>query len=215
MKQNGELQHDVEEAIKWEPLLNAAEIGVTAKDGVVTLFGTVDSYAKKLEAETATRNISGVRGIIEKIDVHFGSVKFSDEEIVRDILKAFKWTLDIPHHDIKIQAESGWITLTGEVSRNAQREKAKTVVHHTAGVRGVTNDILVKSDSEDAVEKEAIRKAIHRNWSFDEADVKVNVEGNKVTLKGTVHSLYQKNEAERIAWNAPGVWDVRNDLEVD
>jgi len=210
MKNNSELQKDVQDSIKWEPLLNAAEIGVTAKDGIVTLSGTVDSYTKKLEAENAAKNTAGVNVVVEKIKVKFGdSWQKDDNEI------AYKWNWEIPDDKVKVKVEDGWITLEGQLEWNFQRETAQNLVNIQAGVKGVTNNISIKSETHDAIERKDIEDALDRNWSIDREDIHIKVAVNKVTLMGTVSSYYQKDEAERIARNAPGVWSVVNDLVVE
>jgi len=216
MKTNAELQKDVQDAIKWEPLLNAAEIGVIAKDGVVTLTGIVDNYSKKLEAENATKSVSGVRGIVEKIEVKYaGSAKKSDTDIINESLNALKGNWEIPVSKVKVTVENGWVTLEGEVPWNYQREEARRAVSRLMGVKGVTNNLKIKSDAHDMLEKESIDRALARNWSTDDDDIDVKVSGHDVKLSGVVHSMYQKDEAERIAWNAPGVWSVKNELEIE
>lgn len=216
MKSNEDLQRDVQNAIKWEPLLHAAEIGVTAIDGVVTLTGTVDSYAKKYEAEEAAKKVSGLKALVEKIEIKFSSTwKKDDAEIATEILNALKWNWEIPSDDIIVKVENGWVRLDGEVRWNYQREAAKKAVKQLSGVLGVTNDIKLSAEAHDAIEKKDIQDALTRNWSISEQDIEVKVLGNKVTLNGSVDSFYQRDEAGRIAWNAPGVTSVDNELIVD
>ena len=216
MKSNEELQKDVQSAIKWEPLLNAAEIGVTAKDGVVTLTGTVDSYAKKLEAENAAKNVTGVRAVAEEIEINFNSsYSKNDTEIANEVLNAWKWNWEIPNDKIKVKVEKGWVTLEGELTWNYQKEAAKRVIIHLMGVKGVSNKITIKSETHDAVETASIERALERNWSIDDENIHVKVTGHTVKLTGTVDSIYQKDEAGRIAWNAPGVWTMDNELAVE
>jgi osmotically-inducible protein OsmY len=216
MKKNEDLQKDVQDAIKWEPLLNAAEIGVIAKDGVITLTGIVDSYAKKTEAEDAAKNVAGVMAVVEKIEIRFGNGwKKNDNEIATEILSAFKWSWEIPKDKVKVKVEDGWVILEGELTWNYQREAANRAVKNLPGVTGVTNNITIKSEIHDAVEKKGIERAFVRNWSMCDQDINVKVAGNRVMLSGTVNSLYQKEEAGRIAWGAPGVWAVDNELVID
>lgn len=216
MRSNEELQKDVQDAIKWEPLLNAAEIGVTVKDGVVTLSGIVSSYAKKMEAENAAKSVSGVKAVVEKIIIDFGEVvTIDDNKIADEILNAFKWNWDIPNNTMKVKVEDGWVTLEGVLEWNYQKEAARHSASKQLGVRGVVNEVLVRSESGDEVEKKDIELALARNWSVSTQNIMVRVSGNRVTLTGTVESLYQKDEAARIAWNAPGVWNVDNELAIE
>lgn len=215
MKKSEKLQKDVQEAIRWEPLLNAAEIGVTARNGVVTLTGTVDSYAKKWEAEIAAKSVPGVRVVIEKIDVKLNNNdgKKDDNEIADDLIKAARWNWQIPKEKIMATVKDGWVTLEGEVDWNYQREAAYEVARHQYGVQGVTNNITIK-ESQDQIEKEAIERAFMRNPILDDSDITVIVSDHNVTLRGTVPSWYQKDKAEKIAWNAPGVQNINNQLKV-
>jgi osmotically-inducible protein OsmY len=216
MKNNTELEKDVREEIKWSPILNGAEIGVTAKDGVITLTGTVDSYTKKLAAEDAAKRVKGVKAVAEEIRVQFsGAPLRSDTEIATSILDAFKSNWSVPDDDITVKVEEGWVTLSGEVSWNYQRESAVEDANKQTGVVGVTNLIAIKSDVADAVERESVESALRRDAFIDESDVFVNVSGGLVTLTGTVNSWSEFDEASRVAWSAPGVTSVDNLLVVD
>ena len=216
MKNNEELQKDVQDAIKWEPLLNAAEIGVTAKNGVITLTGNVDSYLKKREAEDAAKNVAGVRAVVEKIEIVFVSThKKNDNEIASEVVSAFKWNWQIPNEKVKVKVEGGWLTLEGELQWNYQKEAVIKSVNNILGIKGVNNEITIKSETHDEIEKKDIERALGRNWSINDVGIQVKVSGNNVTLSGSVNSLYQKDEAGRIAWNAPGVWTVNNELVIE
>lgn len=216
MKSNEELQKDVQDAIKWEPLLHAAEIGVTTKDGVVTLSGTVSNFAKKLEAENAAKSVAGVKAVVEKIDVKYANFgKKDDNEIAVEALSALKSNWEVPADKVKVKVENGWVTLDGELEWNFQKDAARKSVKNVPGITGVVNNIKIRSETNDAIEKRDIENALGRNWSIDDEDIEVKVSGNNVTLNGSVESIYQKDEAERIARNAPGVWTVDNELVVD
>ena len=216
MKTNSELQNDVQNAIQWEPLLHAAEIGVTARDGVVTLTGTVSNYTKKIQAENAAKNVGGVKAIVEKIEVHFAnSWTKSDNEIATDVLNALKSSWSVPNEKVKVKVENGWITLDGEVNSNFQREAARRVISDLEGVKSINNQIKLKSENHDAIERKDVENALERNWSINAVDITVKVNGTKVTLTGTVESLYQKVEAGQIAYNTKGIVSVDNELEVE
>ena len=197
--------------------MNAAEIGVTVKDGVVTLTGAVDNYTKKTEAENATKNVAGVKAVIEKIEVRYsnGYGKTSDSEIASEILNAFKWNWRVPNDKVKIKVENGWVTLSGELEYSYQSEGARDAAKNLLGVLGVSNNITIKSSLMESTEKEDIEAALRRNWSIYDNDINVSVSGHKATLTGTVDSWYQKDEAGRLALNAPGIWNVENELVVD
>jgi osmotically-inducible protein OsmY len=216
MKTNEELQKDVQNAIKWEPLLNAAEIGVTAKDGVVSLTGVVDNYSKKLEAENAAKNVAGVKAVVEKIEVKFSNAwNKSNVDIANEVISALKSNWAVPKDKVKVKVEDGWITLDGELPWYYQREAAKKAINYLSGVKGVTNNIKIKPETHDEIEEKQVKLALARHWSLNSQNVNVKVSENKITLTGTVSSYFQKEEAERIAWNTPGVWAVYNELTIE
>ncbi len=213
---NEELQNSVQEAIKWEPLLSAAEIGVTAKDGVVTLTGTVDNYAKKMEAENATKNVEGVKVVVEDIKISFENLtKVNDNDIATEVIKAIKNNWRIPNDKIKIKVEDGWITLEGELNWNFQKVAAKNTLVDLEGVKGVSNNITIIPENQSIVEKTSIENAISRSFLIDDKKIEVNVNENKVTLFGSVNSIFEKEEAERIAWKTPGIWALDNNLLIE
>jgi osmotically-inducible protein OsmY len=216
MKNNQELQTDVQNAIKWEPLLHAAEIGVTAKDGVVSLTGVVDSYAKKMEAENAAKRVIGVKAIVEKIEVKFqNSWSKTNLEIANEIITALQSNWTVPKDKVTVKVEDGWVTLEGELPWNYQKEAAKNAVNYLSGVKGVTNNIKIKAENKNTIEKLEVENAIARSWAIDNSEIKVAVSGTTVTLSGTVNSWYEKEEAARIAWKTNGIWHVNNELVVD
>lgn len=217
MKTNEQLQKDVQDAIKWEPLLHAAEIGVIAKEGIVTLTGVVDSYIKKTEAEEAAKNVLGVKAVVEKIEVKFSNDRPEkrDDEIANEVIHAIEWNWQIPKDKIQIRVENGWITLEGELQWNYQKLSASDSVKNLPGVRGVSNNIEIMSETESVIEKRDIENALRRNGSLNELAIIVEVTGTRVILSGKVDSLYQKAEAERMVWNAPGVKSVVNNLAVN
>lgn len=215
MKEDIDLQNDVQAAIKWEPLLNISDIGVTAKDGVITLTGIVDSYAKKTEIENAAKSVKGVKAVVEKIEIKFGTWGIKgDNEIATEILNTFKWNWSVPSDKVQVKVEQGWVTLEGNLNWNYQKEAAKKSIYHLTGVKGVINNIQIQSETSDTVEKRDIERALERNSTISHQNIQVEVTGNNVILNGFVESLSQKDEAGRIAWNAPGVVSVNNALDI-
>lgn len=216
MKKNDELQKDVQDTLRWEPLLNAAEIGVTAKDGVVSLTGTVDSYAKKMEAENAAKRVIGVKALVVHIQVKIPNQwAKTDAEIANDILAILKSNFYVPYEHLKIQVENGWVTLDGELPWDYQREAVKNAVKYLRGVKGVTSNLGILSDIRNAIEQKDVENAIARSGLLNNTPIKVNVVDTTVTLTGTVNSLFQKEEAGRIAWNTPGIAQVNNDITIN
>lgn len=172
MKDNEELQKHVQDAIKWEPLLKAAEIGVTAKDGVITLTGTVDSFAKKSEVEEAAKNVGGVKAVVEKIEVKFGSSgQKNDNDIATEVIDALGKNWEVPKDKVKVKVEQGWVSLTGQVQWDYEKEAARRTVSYLAGVKGVTNGLAIKSEDTNDIEKAAIEGALLRNWSINEEKI--------------------------------------------
>lgn len=216
MKTNEELQKKILEAINWEPLLSGAEIGVLVIDGIVTLTGSVNSYVKKEEVEKAAKNVLGVKAVVEKIEVVLNDQTHkSDNEIASEIINAFKWHWDIPNERVQVRVENGWVYLSGSLEWNYQKEAAKKAVRVLIGVKGIVNNIMIISLSKDRINKKDIEDAIQRNRIIANTAITVEVLDNSVTLKGNVESWFEKNEASRIAWKAPGVLEVKNNLHVD
>lgn len=215
MKTNQELARDVQEAIQWEPHLKDTAISVGAADGVITLSGAVDSYLKKTKAEDAAKQVTGVKAVVEQIEVKFKNDDRSDQDIAFEAINALKADGQVPHDRIQVTVENGWVTLTGNVPWNYQKDAARNAVRHLNGVKVFTNDIRVQPESPDELEQEEVQRALRRSVSLFDQDIQVYVSENKVTLNGVVNSWYQKDEAERMAWNAPGVLSVDNELAVD
>jgi len=216
MKSNEHLRHDVTEALKWEPLLHGAEIGVSAEDGVITLTGHVDSYTKKLAAERATKSVKGVRALAEEIEVRIvRENSLSDTEIAEAAANALLWCASVPDKRITVSVENGLVKLEGDVEWQFQKEEAQQEIEHIAGVIGITNLISVEPELNPTDIKEKIERAFQRTATIDSTKLEIDVNGSFVTLKGTVRSWAEREDAENAAWAAPGVSKVKVDLTVN
>ena len=209
------IQADVMAELKYEPRVLPNEIGVVVKDGVVTLTGWVDSYTKKWAAEDAAHRVRGVKAVANDIEVRLPtSSQRTDADIAKAALNALEWDAFVPTDRIKVTVSNGWVTLTGDVDWQFQREDAERVVRRLMGVRGVTNLITVKPKVTPSEIREKIEDALVRNAETDAERITVEVQGSKVILRGTVRSWAEKDEAERAAWAAPGVTSVDNRITV-
>ena len=209
-----QLKQAVLDGLKWEPSVNAAHIGVTAKVGVVTLMGHVESYAEKFAAEKATRRLKDVKAVAEELEVRLPfNVKHGDEEIASAAVNRMKWDTAIPSDAVQAKVEKGWVTLTGEVDWHYQQDAAAHDVRGLWGVVGVSNEITIKPRPNTSKIRDDIIFALDRSW-FDPATINVTAQGGKVRLTGKVESWYERDEATAAAWAAPGTTDVENDIAV-
>jgi osmotically-inducible protein OsmY len=158
-----------------------------------------------------------VKNVIDNITLKFGSKMSNkkDKEIAADVLNGLLWNWEVPNGKVTVSVTDGWVMLEGEVEWNHQKTAAKSAANNQLGVKGITNNITIKSERNIEIEKKEIEKALNRNWCIDKRDIIVKVLANHVTLVGTVNSFYEKDEAERIARNAPGVWTVDNELLIE
>jgi osmotically-inducible protein OsmY len=210
-----EIQRAVLEELKWEPRVNPSEIGVAAKDGIVTLTGWVDSYTRRWAAEEAAHRVRGVKAVANEIEVRLPtSSERTDLDIAAAAVRALEWDALIPAEKIDVTVSKGWVTLRGEVEWQFQKEDAERAVRRLAGVRGVTNLIVVKPRVTPTQLKEKIEQALLRTAEVDAQRIEVEVQGSKVILKGTVRSWAEREAAERAAWAAPGVTAVENRITV-
>ena len=212
MKSDFQLQKDVMDELHWEPSVDHTNIGVTAKNGVVTLAGFVPNYAQKTAVEMATRRVAGVRAIAEEIQVRFAvDPRMTDAEIAERILNRLDWDVSAPK-GIKIRVEQGRVTLTGQVDWNYQKEIAGRAASRTTGVKTITNLIDVKAKPAPADVHERIVSALRRAKDLDAGAITVSVDGGTVKLSGRVHGWNERQIAESAAWAAPGVTRVQDDI---
>ena len=216
MKNDEMMQNDVLDALQAEPLTATSKINVMVSHGIVTLTGKVDHFSKKFQAEKTVRNVIGVKEVIDTIDVSINSwEQKNDIEITSELLSVFKWNWNTLNNTIKVNVINSWVTLSGELEWNYQREAAKKVASNLVGVRGVTNLITIKPNEGIELNKTALENALKSHVALDVSDIIVAVLDCDVTLKGSVDTWYQKELAGRIAWKAPGVVTVTNELVIE
>ena len=209
-----DLQQNVMDELNWEPSVNAAHIGVAASDGVITLTGTVGSYAEKDAAEAAAGRVYGVKGVADELKVVYASDKRTDDaNIAKRALQVLSWDVTVPA-SIKVSVENGWVTLSGETAWNYQRDAAEFDVQKLDGVLGVTNEITITPSVRASEVKDDIIGALGRNAQIEADNITVTADGGKVTLAGDVDTWYERDLAETTAWSAPGVTQVNNNLTV-
>jgi osmotically-inducible protein OsmY len=210
-----DLKKAVESELTWEPSVNAAEIGVAAKDGIVTLTGHVSSFWEKFTAERAASRVAGVRAVANELEVRLPtSSQRTDEDIAQAALNALNYNASVPAERIKVNVSKGWVTLEGTVEWYYQRYEAERAIRSIKGVTGVSNLIEVKPQVSKLVVKSAIQDALRRSAEVDASRITVETEGDRVILRGTVRSYAERREAERAAWAAPGVREVDNQISV-
>lgn len=220
MKTDEQLKRDVQAELNWDPSVNDSGIIVSTKDGVVTLGGHVPFYADRIFAEKATKNVAGVRGLANDIEVKPNMAhQRSDTAIAESAVYALQASVAVPAKDIKVVVSDAWITLEGTVAFQYQKTAAESAVRTLWGVKGVTNSITIHPTMKlPTVNATDIRSKIHdayqRHAVLDAKKVKVDVTGGTVTLSGDVHSWHEKDDAENAAWAAPGVKIVHNNLSV-
>jgi osmotically-inducible protein OsmY len=212
MSNDSELKESVLAELAWEPSVTAPHIGVTARDGVITLSGHVQRFAEKAAAQSAALRVKGVKAVAEEIEVKlpFDTVR-GDEDIATAAIDRLDWDSTLPKDSIKVGVQKGWVTLTGEVAWRFEHDAAADNVRRLWGVVGVSNQITLKSRVNAYNLGEDITRALHRSW-FDPNQVTVSANGSEVTLEGHVNSWRERALAETTAWAAPGVTDVENHL---
>jgi osmotically-inducible protein OsmY len=206
-----ELQKDVLAELRWEQGVEASEIGVAVKDGVVTLTGKVDTYLKKWRAEEAAHRVNGVIAVANDREVRTIGER-TDTDIAAAAVHALKWDASLPADKIQVTVDKGWVTLKGELEWQYQKQEAERVIRRLWGVKGVSNLITLKPLASPSDLKKKIEDALVRSAQVDAKGITVEVQGSKAILKGKVRSWAERQEAERTAWLAPGITAVDNQI---
>jgi osmotically-inducible protein OsmY len=213
MKTDTELRRDVECELEWDAGIDARNIAVTAKNGVVTLTGEVPSFSEKWHAENIAKRVADVAGVANDIEIKLLGDR-TDTDIAQAATLAIQLDSRVPSDRVKVVVKHGRITLEGEVDFYDQKAAAESLVRHLAGVTGVTNSIAVAPTSSPSENRAKIEDALKRSAQVDAAQISVEARDSKVILTGFVHSWAERNEAEMAAWRAPGVSEVKNELMV-
>lgn len=215
MKTDAQLKKDVTAELEWDPSINATQVGVAVKGGVVTLTGHLDTYAEKYAIERAVQRVQGVKGIAVEVDVKLApDHRRSDSDIAAAAEAAFKWHALVPSDRIQVMVEKGWVTLKGEVSWDYQRREAENAVRILTGVVGVSNGITLKPNVAQANIANRIHDALVRHAEREAKGIEIKVAGSTVTLRGDVDSWSDLRAASTAAWSAPGVSSVLNEIKV-
>ncbi|GAB4563345.1 MAG: BON domain-containing protein [Rhizobacter sp.] len=216
MKTDEQLRKDVLAELEWDPAVNAAHVGVAAKDGVVTLTGHLETFAEKHAVERVVQRVKGVRAVAVELDVRLDPAhKRSDSEIAAAVNNVLAWHSLVPHESIRAKVEKGWVTLAGEVEWNFQRHHAEKAVRSLTGVLGVNNTITLKARAVPANVAERIREAMTRHAEREARHIEVIADGSLITLRGTVDSWSERAAAYGAAASAPGVTQVINEIRVE
>ncbi len=215
MTTDSDLQTRVLAELAWQPRIISGHVGVTAKAGVVTLTGHVETYVQKIAAEKAALHVRGVSAVVQEIRVRLSSgISHDDDDIAAAAAERLAWDGRLPNDGIVASVEQGWVTLTGEVGWQYQKQDAERDVHGLSGVIGISNHISLTPRVNAINLEDDIKRALRRSWLFDKEGVMVHVDGGKVTLSGSALSSDERDLAVTTAWSAPGTTDVVNDITI-
>jgi len=215
MKSDSAIKSDVSAELLWDPAVDLTNIGVAVRDGIVTLSGTVDTFAQKHAVERAARRVAGVRGIAVDLEVRLApGHQRTDAEIAQAATHALRWHSLVPQEKVKVVVEAGWVTLTGEVDWSYQSASAEQAVHPLIGVKGVRNEIHLKQRANPVEIRADLVAALGRHAAREARHISIDIDGTEVTLAGKVDSLAEREAAIGTARAARGVTRVVDRLEV-
>ena len=215
MKTDADLKRDVTAELAWDPAVKSTAIGVAVKDGVVTLSGHLDTFADKHAAARALRRMAGVKAIALELDVKLApDHKRSDTDIAAVAEDALQWNTLVPQGKIRLTVDHAWVTMQGEVEWDYRRHSAEKAIRPMMGVVGISNEVTLRARPKATNLSRSIEEALTRQASREAKHIQVDVEGATVKLSGTVHSWQERDAAQGVAWSAPGVHIVINELRV-
>jgi len=213
MKTDTDIQKDVMDELKWDPIMQSAEIGAIVQDGIVTLVGYVDNYSQRLAAENAVKRVKDVRAVAIDLAISLpDEQRRSDTDLAAAALNALKWSSFVPEDKIRLKVDGGWITMEGEVEWQFQKESAYSAVSDLIGVHGVINRINVRPNITPVIVKDVIKKALERSADIEADSINILTDGGRIVLKGKVRSWAERKEVERAVWATPGVIEVKDEL---
>lgn len=202
--------------LEWDPSVNSAAIGVGVKDGVVTLTGHLETFYEKYAATRAVQRVVGVKAVAVEVDVKLATDhKRSDTEIAQSAQQTLKWNTQVPHEAITLTVDHGWVTLQGEVDWDCQRRGIERVIRPLRGLVGISNQIALRLKPQVTDLSRKLEEALTRQAIREARKIQIHVDGSTLRLTGNVHSWQERDAAQGVAWSAPGVHSVINELRVE